>query len=247
MDWWQTFFDDTYLKLYGQTLPPERADWEVKGMLSILDLPAGARILDLCCGQGRHSVRLAQAGYDVTGLDLSPQLLAVARQAAEEAGVKLALVQGDMREIPYQGEFDAIVNMFTAFGYFDSDAENERVWHTAAGALKPGGQFLLDNQNIYAINAVANWRYWMDSDVGIVAQDRTFDPWTGRDATVYYWQENGERKSRSFSVRVYTSYELVAMARRAGLTPVKLLGGLDGSAYHCRDSRRCIILAKKEG
>jgi SAM-dependent methyltransferase len=245
MHWWQTFFDDQYLKLYGATLPPERAEREVKAILAILGLPAGAAVLDLCCGQGRHAVRLAQAGMQVTGLDLSPQLLAVARQAAEAAGVDLRLVQGDMREIPFRSEFDAIVNLFTAFGYFD-DAGNQHVLDGVARALKPGGQLLIDLPNIYFINSLTNWRFWYESDVGPVMQDRVFDPMTGRDHTTFYWFENGERKSRGFDVRTYTSYEMVAMLRTAGLETGTLYGGWDMSNYHCRDSRRLIVLARKE-
>ena len=78
-------------------------------------------------------------------------------------------------------------------------------------------------------------------------QDRTFDPWTGRDTTVFYWFENGERKSRSFNLRSYASHEMVIMLRSVGLSPVNLYGGWDMSDYHCRESRRLMILAKKEG
>jgi SAM-dependent methyltransferase len=246
MDWWQTFFDETYLRMYRDMTPAERTEREVKGILAMLNLPVGARVLDLCCGQGRHTIRLAQAGLRVTGLDLSPQLLAAARRAAEAAGVDLTLVQRDMRHIPFQGEFDAIVNLFTAFGYFD-DTENQNVLHGVARALKPGGQFLIDGPNIYVTNTRYIDKMWFESDLGPVMQEHTWDPWTGRNHSVFYWLENGERKTRSFDVRSYTSYELIAMLRSAGLTPVKLYGGFDMSDYRCQDSRRLIVLAKKDG
>ena len=247
MDWWQTFFDDQYLRLYSATLPAERSEREAKAVLAMLGLAPGSKVLDLCCGQGRHAIRMAQAGLQVTGLDLSPTLLAVARQEAEATGVELALVEGDMREIPFRGKFDAIVNLFTAFGYFESDAENAQVLRGVARALAPGGQFLIDLPNIYYIRSLSTLRIWYESAVGPVMQDCTFDPWTSRDTTVFYWFENGERKTRSFSVRTYASHEVVGMLRAAGLTPVKLYGGWDMSDYHYRESRRLMILAKKEG
>jgi SAM-dependent methyltransferase len=213
----------------------------------MLGLPPAAKVLDLCCGQGRHSVRLAQAGLQVTGLDLSPNLLEVAGQHAEAAGVELTLVHGDMREIPFQGEFDAIVNLFTAFGYFDSDADNQRVLDGVARALRPGGQFLIDLPNVYYVRGLDSLRIWRETEVGPLFQDVTFDPWTGRDTTILYWFDNGERKTRSFNVRTYASHEMIAMLRAAGLTPVKLYGGFDVNDYKYRDSRRMIILAKKEG
>jgi SAM-dependent methyltransferase len=247
MEWWQTFFDDQYLKLYGEVLPAERTEREVKGVLAMLSLPEGAQVLDLCCGQGRHAIRLAQAGLRVTGYDLSPHLLAVAKRDAEAAGVELALVKGDMREIPFRNKFDAIVNLFTAFGYFDADAEDAKVLQGVARALKPGGQFLIDLPNVYLMRSLSTLRTWRESEVGPVLQDVTFDPWTGRDTTTFLWFENGERKTRSFNVRTYASHEVIAMLRAAGLTPVKLYGGFDTSDYHHRDSRRLMILAKKEG
>ena len=246
MDWWQTFFDDTYLKMYRDTTPTERTEREIRGILAMLNLPAGASVLDLCCGQGRHCVRLAQAGMKVTGFDLSPHLLAAARRSAEAAGVDLTLVEGDMRNIPFQGEFDAIVNLFTAFGYFD-DTQNQGVLHGAARALKPGGQFLIDVPNVYFINARYTEKIWFESDLGPVMQEHTWDPWTGRDRSVFYWTENSERRTRSFDVRSYTSYEMIAMLRLAGLAPVKLYGRFDMSDYRCQDSQRLIVLAKKDG
>lgn len=247
MQWWQTFFDDQYLKLHGDVLPVERTEREVKGVLAILGLAQGSRVLDLCCGQGRHAVRLAQAGMQVTGLDYSTTLLAVARRQAEENGVELTLVQGDMRGIPFRGEFDAIVNLFTAFGYFESETEDLRVLQSAAGALRPGGQFLIDLPNVYSVRSMPSLKLWRESEVGPLMQDVTFDPWTGRDTTNYFWFENGQRRTRSFTVRTYASHEIVAMLRTAGLRPIKLYGGFDVSDYHYRDSRRLMVLAKKDG
>lgn len=92
-----------------------------------LELAPGARILDLACGQGRHAIPLAQHGYRVTGLDLSEPSLTFAREAAAEAGAKIDFVQADMREIPFADEFDAVVNIFTAFGYLESEQEDQLV------------------------------------------------------------------------------------------------------------------------
>jgi SAM-dependent methyltransferase len=172
--------------------------------------------------------------------------LAAARATAEETGVELSLVQGDMRDIPFRGKFDAIVNLFTAFGYFESDAENRLVLQAVARALRPGGLFLIDMPNIYFTNAQSGERTWHEGEIGPILENHVWDPWTGRDNTTFIWFENGERKSRSFSVRVYASYEMIAMLRSAGLTPIKLYGGFDLRDYQCRESRRLLTLAKKE-
>ena len=244
MDWWQTFFDDQYLRLYSATLPAERSQREAKAVLAMLGLAPGSKVLDLCCGQGRHAIRMAQAGLQVTGLDLSPTLLAVARQEAEATGVELALVEGDMREIPFRGKFDAIVNLFTAFGYFDDEAENQKVLEAVARALKPGGRFLIDVINRDYLAKVFLPRDWERLGEILVWHERSFDPIAGRSTEIMHWEKDGVRHTRSNTVRVYTATELTRMLAAAGLRLVKAYGGLDGSEL-VFGSRRLTLLAEK--
>ena len=103
--------------------------------------------MDLCCGHGRHTIELAAAGYSMVGQDLSVAFLDLAKGAAAARDLQIQFVHADMREIPFEGEFDAIINMFSAFGYFDDDAENQKVLDGVARALKPGGKFLIDLLN----------------------------------------------------------------------------------------------------
>ena len=145
MAWYETFFDEHYLKEYARGLTPERAQREVDFINSTLSLPqiapsatGSARILDLCCGHGRHTIELAAAGYSMVGQDLSVAFLGLAKGAAAARDLQIQFVHADMREIPFEGEFDAIINMFSAFGYFDDDAENQKVLDGVARALKPG-------------------------------------------------------------------------------------------------------------
>ncbi len=96
-------------------------------MIDKLELEPGARVLDLACGHGRISLELARRGFHVTGLDLRPRSLELARVAAEGEGLEVEWIRADMREIPPGRRFDAVVNVFTAFGYFDDEPENQRV------------------------------------------------------------------------------------------------------------------------
>ena len=95
-------------------------------------------MLDLACGWGRIAVPLAQRGYRVTGIDLSETFVTMARESARAAGLDIDFRQGDMREIPFVGEFDAVIMMWTAFGVLESDEEDEKVLHAVARALRPG-------------------------------------------------------------------------------------------------------------
>jgi len=112
--WYQRFFNEDYFRIYGPRLSPDRTAGEVDGIVELLGLPAGAKILDLCCGHRRHAIPLAERGYQMTGLDLSEVFLRHAREAAEARGVEVRWVRSDMRDVPFEAEFDAVLNLFTA-------------------------------------------------------------------------------------------------------------------------------------
>ena len=100
--WYESFFGRDYLDVYGYQFTDERAEAETEFAIRALALKPGERVLDLCCGQGRHAVLLARHGCDVTALDLSAEYLELAQTAARAAGVKLETVHADMREIPFR-------------------------------------------------------------------------------------------------------------------------------------------------
>src|SRR5207248_4506086 len=142
--WYVSVFGEDYFDIYGRMLSEEHTTREVEGIIQFLDLPPGSRILDLACGHGRHSIPLAERGYRITGQDLSEVFLSRARTEADVRGATVNWVHSDMREIPFVDEFDAVINIFTAFGYFESDAENQQVLHQVYKALRPGGRLLLE-------------------------------------------------------------------------------------------------------
>ena len=129
--WWQDLFDEKYLRMFAEARPPMRTEQEVEALLAVLeqhcDQPAD--VLDLACGYGRIALPLAQAGHQVTGLDLSPVLLDAAKTASARSGVTVTWQAGDMRTLPagWTAQFDAVLNMFSAFGYFDDAADNQQV------------------------------------------------------------------------------------------------------------------------
>jgi len=249
--WYEALFERDYYDYFyvggpRGLLTEERSGAQVDFLVEALEPPEGGRVLDLCCGHGRHAVRLAERGYRVTGLDLSAYHLQLARKAARERGVEVEWVRADMREVPGRNRFDAVVNLFTAFGYFDEEQEDQRVLNGVARALKPGGRFLIDLMNRDSL-----MRRFQESgcsqgpEGGYVAEIRDFDIHRGRiNVDMLYFPKDGKTKRHWHSIRLYTYTELATMLTKAGLTVVRTWGNYDGSGFS-RQSPRMIVMAEK--
>ena len=253
MAWYKTFFDENYLKEYARGLTPERAQREVDFIKGALNLPqvvpdgaGGARILDLCCGHGRHTIELAAAGYSMVGQDLSATFLDLAKDAAAARNLQIQFVHADMREISFEGEFDAVINMFTAFGYFDDDMEDQKVLNAVARALKPGGKFLIDLINTPLIVRDFLAQSWEELPDGtVVLTQRDYNLLTGNNEELRaYIAPDGSKREVRLTCRMYFYPEFAKMLNRAGLTPIQVFGNFDGSKYTW-DSNRMIVLAEK--
>jgi len=142
-DWYANWFGPDYIRLYPHRDTAE-AERQVRFLLQAMDgLNQGARVLDLCCGAGRHTRLLNAKGFRVTGVDLSPALLA----RADEDGRRYHLARCDMRRLPFGPVFGLVTNFFTSFGYFATDQENRQILEAIASVLEPGGRFLIDYLN----------------------------------------------------------------------------------------------------
>jgi len=164
MAWWQTCFDEDYPRICSPVLTPEPSDQETEGMIALLGLRPHAILLDLCCGQGRHSLRLARRGYRVFGLAYSSRLLAEARRAASGMEVTAGLVQGDTRDMPYREQFDAVTDLTTAIGYFAGESDNQRVLGGVCRALNRSGKFLTEIAHRDWLVRVLQARDWAEID-----------------------------------------------------------------------------------
>jgi SAM-dependent methyltransferase len=242
MNWWQDYFDATYVRRFA--LSSEQTVAEVLMLRDLLPEPP-IDLLDLACGEGRHSIALAQGGFNVIGLDASDELLALARAQAAAQGVAVSFVAGDMRTIPYSDCFDAVINMFTAFGYFSED-ENQAVLEGIARALKPGGRLIMELAHRDA--AISNFQAhdWYELDDGaIVWVQRHFDVVRGTLTSIDRWRElDGSEHERAHRIRLYTPTELATMLRYAGLEPTAWYGsmGLHALTPH---APRMIVVAER--
>jgi len=240
--WHESFFGEDWLRI-ALSIPDERADQQTDFVVEALDLRPGARVLDLACGHGRHSARLARRGFAVTGLDVSASSLALARETEPSA----EYVEGDMRELPLEdGSFDAVINLFTAFGYFEDEEDDQRVLHEIVRVLRPGGSFLIDTINPPGLFGRFRGRHWDRLDDGtLILEEHEYDVATGRtktDWTLIF--ADGERRELRHSVRAYTAPELTRLLSAAGLELTSSWGDFDGNDLG-RESRRLILRADK--
>lgn len=223
---------------------------EVKFLWKVLGLKKGSRVLDIPCGTGRHALRLARRGASVLGVDLTDSYLREARRAAKKVP-NVRFVRGDMRRIPLDSEFDAAINLWTSFGYFDKPSDDDATLRGIARALKPGGSFLIDLADITAIRRRLQARTWSRrADGAYVLEDALFvggwDPKVINEWTVLR-PGRPPLKSR-FIVRAYDKKRLYAALEKAGLTPVRSWRGLAaGYGASGPSGARLVVLARKGG
>lgn len=246
-DWWDGYFDRDFVRIYRDFLTPERTLREVGGILEMLGLPEGARVLDLACGWGRHSVELARAGHRVTGLDLSPTLLARARKRAAAAGVEVEWVRGDMREPGRAGEFDAVLSLYSSLGYFLSDEEDLHVLRSARDALRPGGVFLLETMHRdHVVCGFADRDWWETADGATVWVERDFDAVEGVSREWLRWRRGEEAGEKFHALRIRSATEWDALLREAGLQPTDWYGDWDLAPF-VHTSETLIVVARRPG
>jgi cyclopropane fatty-acyl-phospholipid synthase-like methyltransferase len=245
--WYEEFFNQDYLRVYGHTLSDEQTQREVTFVCSALGLGPGDKVLDLCCGNGRHSLLMARQGLCVTGMDLNEGLLEQARRKATGGGLGPEFVRGDMRAIPYTDWFNAVINMFSSFGYLESEEEDFRALVGVRKALKRGGRLLLDmlNREWVVSNYIQN--EWHEDDRGtLLLEHREIDLLTNRNHITFTLvsPDGTTHESVGHHIRLYTLTEMVRMLEKAGLQFDEVYGGFEGEPYGV-DTRRMIVVARK--
>ena len=246
-EWWESYFDEQYLLEYEPIFSAARDRADVARLIEILGLAAGERVLDVPCGQGRHAHLLAEAGFDVTGLDYSRHLLAIAR--ARGTGKHLRYVRGDMRSLPEQwtGRFAAVLNLFTSFGFFLDPADDKRVIHELARVLRPDGVLVWHGGSRDGVMAKFLSRDWWKSANGtIIAHERDFDPLSGILTIRSHWSGKRSSGEREHRIRLYTASRLAELCRQAGLIVEEAYDGWSSAPLSRRSSEMLLVARKSE-
>ena len=240
-EWFGVWFDSPFYHILYKNRDNKEAKSFIDNLTEYFHFEEAHKILDLACGKGRHSIYLNSKGFDVEGVDLSPQNIAHAKDFENS---RLKFYIHDMRDVFAPGKFDYILNMFTSFGYFESESENEKAICAAAKSLKPGGKLLIDFLNPYRVvhqlvprevKTIEDIDFeitkWLDDD-GFIIKD------------IQFYAE-GKRHKYQEKVKAIQQKAFLRYFEKAGLKVVKVFGGYSLEPYSQASSDRMIFVVEK--
>ena len=222
----------------------ENAPEEVGNAISLLKISPGAYVLDLCCGPGRHSLELARLGFHVIGVDRTPDYLAEARKQAEAEGLNVDFVLGDMRDFCRPATFDAVLNLYTSFGYFENPGDDRQVLKNIHSSLRTGGRLLIELMGKEVLAGIFRERDWHEEDGIIFLEERKLSSGWGSIQARWIMIKGKERIEFTFSLRLYSGAELSSLLSESGFSSVELFGDLSGMPYD-QTAKRLVALATK--
>lgn len=247
--WYVEAFRSDYRDVYShRNLEAARA--EVQWLADEVLAGVSGRVLDDCCGFGRHSVALRERGIDAMGIDLSFDLLASSRSLAEESSVAAELVgrlaQADMRQLPFQsGSFGGVVNLFTSFGYLGERGDGEALSEMAR-VLAPGGILVMDLMNPGAIRRGLVPRSKEERDGVLLEAHRSLEDGGRRVVkSVHLTFPSGEVREWREDVRMFEPDEIQARLGALGVVVERLAGDFTGRPFTAGDAERQIVVARK--
>lgn len=240
----ETFGDD-YLYFYSGFLAEDRTTADVERIIESLDLVPGDKVLDAPCGHGRIANQLAGRGFEVTGVDATPEFIDIAREDSAERKLDVDYRVGDLRSLGIDGPFDAVICWFTSFGYFD-DSGNQDVLDEFARVLRPGGKLgieMMHHDGFVRRFAPAPFASTTFRDENVMIDTSMFDPVTGRIQTDRVVYRDGEVRKSHHQVRLPTIPEFEQWLAAAGFVDMKSFG--DDRSPPTIDDMRVVVVATR--
>jgi D-alanine-D-alanine ligase len=257
-DWWRAIFNSLYLKTDADVVDDQNITRQEVDLFSeILKISPEDRILDLCCGQGRHSLELARRGFKyVEGLDRSHYLIQKAKGYEKKESLNVKFREGDARKLPYLPDtFDVTLILGNSFGYFDTIQDDLRVLKEMFKVLKPWGRLLVDvtdGQYLREHFQPRSWE-WIDKKHFVCRErSRSLDAQRLISREVIAHVEKGVIADQFYAERLYTRESLTELMRTAGFTDISFHGEISPDSQRNQDlgmmEKRIIVTAvvKKE-
>ena len=237
-NWFASWFDSPYYHILYKDRDEEEAQLLMDNIVHYLNLPEEAKILDLACGKGRHSIYLNQLGFDVTGADLSTNSIAEAKKSENKT---LHFREHDMRE-PFEDQFDAIFNLFTSFGYFENEQDNLATLKAIKESLTEYGFAVIDFMNVHQViaNLVPEEVKTVD---GITFHIKRYV----KDHYIYKeidFEDQGEKFHFTEKVRALTLADFETLMEQAEIFLLDIFGDYKLRKFHKMESERLIMIFK---
>lgn len=251
MDW---YLSEDFWTQYAPIMFDD-AHWAEAGTVAeyvkkIAGLKDGDSVLDAGCGLGRISVEMAAIGLDVTGVDIIQNELDAARESADAEGVPLKLIKADLRTFKSKQKYDCAVNLYTSFGYCDTEEEDMKILSNIADSLKKGGTFILE-----CVSRETAIMYWTEGEeferagYTVKTHFEVTGAWEGLKSQWTLYNPNDEEKAQPvadhvFVQRLYSAADLCKKMLGCGFSEAKAYGDFDFSPYN-QKARTMVIVAKK--
>jgi D-alanine-D-alanine ligase len=252
-EWWRYIFNAMYLKTDGDLVDDRRlTKQEVDAFARMLNLSAQDKVLDLCCGHGRHTLELARRGFHVEGLDRSHYLISKARAAAKKESLTINFREGDARDLRYAADtFDVVQILGNSFGYFDTMQDDLRVLREVFRVLKPWGRLLIDiaDGDFLLHNYQARSWEWVEKNL-FVCRERSLslDGQSLISREIITHVDDGVLADQFYSERLYTPDSLTRLLTEAGFSEITNHGTLTSNSQRNQDlgmmERRIITTAQ---
>ena len=236
--WHETdeFWESMREKIFPEELWTSAAG-EINNLVTLTGITAGAKVLDLCCGPGRHSLELARHGFQVTAVDRTRSFLESARSQAAGKQLDIDFIQDDMRHFCRPETFDAVINLYTSFGYFDDISEDKEVLSRIHTSLKKGGTAVLELMGKEILARIYTERDWYEKDGALfLAERKVAEDWNRMHNRWIILDGSGCREV-NFSHRLYSGAELKRQMLDTGFSTVRLYGSLSGTGYDEKATR----------
>lgn len=239
-EWFGTWFDSPYYHILYKHRDNTEARFFMDNLASRLQILPKHKIMDLACGKGRHSIYLNQKGFDVVGLDLSEHSIAHAQKFGNE---RLKFVEHDMREIYAHNQFDFVLNMFTSFGYFETEQEHITAIQAIAASLKSGGKLIIDFFNTSKVlDSLVDENKTVSKGITFYQTRQIID---GAIVKTITFEDEGKHFEFQEKVKAFTESDFRRFFKLAGLETIHLFGDYKLNPFNPNESERMIFVAEK--
>ena len=240
MNWFAEWFDSQYYHTLYKNRDEKEAQVFIDNLAHHLQIKKGSKLIDIACGKGRHAKRFNSLGFDVVGVDLSPNSIATAKQ---NENTTLTFAVHDMRQVYQKNYFDVVTNLFTSFGYFNNNQDEKKSISAMAANLKSGGLLIIDFMNIKKViaNLVASEQKTID-DITFDIRRKMENKHIIKDIHIIEGtiQEHFQEKVKALTLADFSNF-----ISSENLRIIDIFGNYKLEDFNASNSDRLIIIAKK--